>query len=105
MICHDQPRQPMVKHMTEPHKRFHRHPKYKTADRVKNWHEYDQALRDRGDVTLWLSPAALDAWVVPKTGKRGAQPIYSDMAIETALTFRLLFACRCGKRQASSPPS
>src|SRR5215813_4747355 len=25
------------------------------------------------------------------TGKRGAQPVYSDLAIETALTFRLLF--------------
>ena len=32
----------MVKSMTEPHKRLNRHPKYKTAYRVKNWHEYDQ---------------------------------------------------------------
>ena len=34
---------------------------------------------------------AIDAWTPPQTGKRGAQPVYSDLAIETALTFRLLF--------------
>jgi len=77
--------------MTEPHKRPNRHPKYKTAYRVKNWAEYDKALRDRGDITLWISQDAIDAWTPPQTGKRGAQPVYSDVAIETALTFRLLF--------------
>ena len=76
--------------MTDPHKRAHRHPKYKTAYRVNNWREYEQALRDRGDITLWISPEAIDAWTPPQTGKRGAQPVYSDAAIETALTFRLL---------------
>ena len=83
--------QPAVQRMTEPHKRPHRHPKYKTGYRVKNWHAYDQALRDRGDITLWISQDAIDAWTPPQTGTRGAQPLYSDVAIETALTLRLLF--------------
>ena len=77
--------------MTEPHKRPNRHPKDKTAYRVNNWPEYDQALRDRGDITLWISQDAIDAWRAPQTGKRGAQPVYADIAIETALTLRLLF--------------
>jgi hypothetical protein len=77
--------------MTEPHKQPHRHPKYKTAYRVKNWREYDKALRDRGDITLWISQDAIEAWTPPQTGKRGAQPVYSDIAIETALSLRLLF--------------
>jgi hypothetical protein len=77
--------------MTEAHKRPNRHPKYKTAYRVKNWSEYDKALRHRGDIVLWISQDAIDAWTPPQTGKRGAQPVYSDAAIETALTFRLLF--------------
>jgi len=77
--------------MTEPHKRANRHPKYKTAYRVKNWREYDKSLRDRGDITLWISQDAIDAWTPPQTGKRGAQPVYSDAAIETALSLRLLF--------------
>ena len=77
--------------MTEPHKRPYRHPKYKIAYRVKNWREYEQSLRDRGDITLWISQDAIDAWTPPQTGKRGAQPVYSDVAIETALSLRLLF--------------
>src|SRR4029434_11060537 len=77
--------------MTQPHKRPYRHPKYKTAYRVKNWHEYEQSLRDRGDITLWISPGAISALRAPMTGKRGAQPMYADIAIETALTLRLLF--------------
>jgi hypothetical protein len=81
----------MVKSMTEAHKRPNRHPKYKTAYRVKTWREYDQSLRHRGDITLWISPDAIDAWTPPQTGKRGAQPVYSDLAIETALSLRLLF--------------
>ena len=32
------------------------HPKYKTKYRVTNWAEYDQALVERGDITLWISP-------------------------------------------------
>src|SRR5262245_38046424 len=77
--------------MTEPHKRHHRHPKYKTEYSVQNWHAYDQALRDRGDIPLWISQDAIDAWSPPMTGKRGAQPVYADVAIETALSLRLLF--------------
>src|SRR5919106_436020 len=90
-MSHDQPQQPTVKRMTEPHKRPHWHPKYKTTYRVKNWHEYDQSLRDRGDITLWISQDAINAWTPPMSGTRGAQPVYSDVAIETALTLRLLF--------------
>ena len=53
--------------------------------------EYDTALRDRGDITLWISQEAIDAWTPSQTGTRGAQPVYSDVAIKTALTLRLLF--------------
>jgi len=66
--------------MTESHKRPHRHPKDKTAYRVKNWREYDQALRHRGDITLWMSQDAIGALTPPQTGKRGAQPVYADLA-------------------------
>jgi hypothetical protein len=77
--------------MTEPHKRPNRHPQYTTAYRVNNWAAYDKALRDRGDITLWISQDAIDAWTPPQTGKRGAQPVYSNLAIETTLALRLIF--------------
>ena len=66
------------------------HPKYKTKYRVQNWAFYDRALVRRGDITIWLSPEAIAAWEPDGGGTRGAQRKYSDVAIETALTLRLL---------------
>ena len=63
----------------------------KTVYRVKNWAAYNQALIDRGDLTVWLDEAVLTGWHECGRPQRGAQYIYSDRAIETALTFRLLF--------------
>ena len=67
------------------------HPKYKTRYRVTNWAEYDKALVQRGDITLWISEDAVDAWAPKRSGKRGAPRKYSDLAIETALTLRLVY--------------
>ncbi len=67
------------------------HPTYKTKYHVQNWASYDRALARRGDITLWLSPAAIAAWEPNGTGTRGAQRKYSDLAIEAVLTVRLLF--------------
>jgi hypothetical protein len=77
--------------MTEPHTRPNRHPTYKTAYRVTNWREYDKSLRDRGHIALWISQEAIDTWTPPQTGQKGAPPVYSDLAIETALSLRWLF--------------
>jgi IS5 family transposase len=67
------------------------HPKYKTKYRVNNWAEYDRALVQRGDITLWISEEAIASWKPAPTGLRGAQRKFSDHAIETALTLRLVF--------------
>jgi IS5 family transposase len=67
------------------------HPTYKTKYRVANWASYDRALVRRGDVTLWLTPEAIAAWTPGRVGTRGGQLKYSDLAIETALTIRLIF--------------
>ena len=66
------------------------HPKYKTKYRVRNWASYERALIGRGNITIWLSRAAIAAWKPEGTRTRGAPPKYSDLAIETALTLRLL---------------
>ena len=67
------------------------HPTYKTKYRVSNWPEYERALVQRGDITLWLSAGATDAWTPSPSGRRGAARKFSDLAIETALTLRLVF--------------
>ena len=74
------------------------HPKYKTEYRVGNWRAYERALVQRGDVTLWLSADARDAWRPSPSGQPGGQRRFSDLAIATALTLRLVF--RLPLRQA-----
>ena len=41
-------------------KRRHRIPKARY--RVQNWRDYDAALRRRGDLTVWVTAAAMAAW-------------------------------------------
>ena len=65
------------------------HPKYKTTYRVGNWRAYERTLVRRGDVTLWLSADARDAWRPVPSGQPGGQKRFSDLAITTALTLRL----------------
>ena len=67
------------------------HPTYKVKYRVANWPAYNQALVRHGDVTVWLSSEAIAAWTPRRSGRRGGQRRYSDLAIETALTLRLLY--------------
>jgi len=67
------------------------HPNYKTKYRVGNWAEYDRALVHRGDITMWISEDAIDAWKPRPSRKRGGQRRYSEVAIETALTLRTVF--------------
>ncbi len=66
------------------------HPKYKTQYRIGNWPEYDRSLVQRGNLTLWLSQSAVASWNAKPSRRRGGQRKYSDLAIETALTVRLL---------------
>jgi hypothetical protein len=70
-------------------KRRHRIPKARY--RVKNWRDYDAALRRRGDLTVWVTPAAMAAWTPPRNGRRGRPQQYSAIAVETGLMLRLAF--------------
>ena len=67
------------------------HPQYKTKYHVGHWPAYDRALVQRGDITVWLAPDAVATWEAVGVGARGGQRQYSDLAIETALTLRLIF--------------
>ena len=57
---------------------------------MANWPAYNRALVRRSDVTVWVSSEAITAWTPRRSGRRGGQRRYSDLAIETALTLRLL---------------
>src|SRR3954463_991922 len=77
--------------MPYPVNQARRHPFPKARYRVSNWGEYDQALQQRGSLTVWVTPEAIAAWQAPPTGQRGRSPFYSDLAIETGHLLRLAF--------------
>ncbi|HAV07747.1 MAG TPA: IS5 family transposase [Rhodobacteraceae bacterium] len=59
--------------------------KYKTM----NWPSYNTARKQRGSLSIWYDPEM--TWTPPPTGKRGRQQEFSDAAIETCLTQKVLF--------------
>ncbi|MFT4840298.1 MAG: hypothetical protein ACJA0V_000320 [Planctomycetota bacterium] len=67
------------------------HPKCKTKYRVGNWAGNDRSLVERGNLTVWLSPDLMAQWNVKSSRRRGGQRKYSDLAIQTVLTLRILF--------------
>lgn len=64
----------------------------KIAYRIQNWREYNQALINRGNLTLWFSEDAIQSWYSQDVQEgRGRRFTYSDACIEIALTLRGLF--------------
>jgi hypothetical protein len=62
-------------------------PRYRT----KNWKEYNQALVQRGSLTLWVSDDALRGWLHQGKRRRGRPLLFSDAAICCTLTIRAVF--------------
>ena len=65
-----------------------RHHIPKQRYRVTNSATYDAALRQCGSLTVWFTDAAIAAWKAQPRTTRGGQPLYSPLAIATALTLR-----------------
>ncbi len=59
--------------------------KYKTT----NWSSSNDALKQRGSLAIWFDPEMV--WTPPPTGRRGRQCKFSDAAIQTCLTMKVLF--------------
>lgn len=58
--------------------------------KIRNWHEYNQSLVNRGSLEYWIDKGIIKSWTITVTDengkiirrKRGAQKKYSDRAIE-----------------------
>jgi hypothetical protein len=66
---------------------------------VRNWRSYEEGLRARSSLTVWIGDDAIAAWNAAKRQGRGGQPRYSDLAILTALSIRAVFRQRCVRRK------
>lgn len=68
-----------------------RHKFEKKRYRVTNWAEYNESLRQCGDLTIWISDNALGQWSVRRRITRGGQAKYSDLAIPICLTLGVVY--------------
>lgn len=59
--------------------------------RVTNWAVYNENLRRRGDLTIWVTNDALEQWRAPRRSTPGGPRAYSDFAITTCLTLRAIY--------------
>jgi len=57
--------------------------------RTTNWIAYNQALIQRGSLSVWLDTGM--SWQATPQGKRGRTQTYSDVAIQFCLTIKNLF--------------
>jgi len=65
----------------------------KSSYRVSNWHEYNEALKQRGSMTIWLSQDAINGWYEKERifDGTGRPNLYSWMAIVTSHEIRQVF--------------
>ncbi|HFA52013.1 MAG TPA: IS5 family transposase [Bacteroidetes bacterium] len=63
----------------------------KNKYQVLNWSDYNKALVKRGDITIYFSDEAIENWYSDLPNQRGAQPVYSDLCIESLLMFKVVF--------------
>src|SRR3982751_5133074 len=59
--------------------------------KVKNWSEYNEGLKQRGSLRIWINTEIVQQWKYQGEIKRGGQQQYSDMAIELCLIVRKVY--------------
>ncbi|ACM31360.1 IS5 family transposase [Agrobacterium rhizogenes] len=59
--------------------------------RVTNWAAYNENLRRRGDLTVWVNEEVQCLWSGSRHISRGGQQKYSDLAITLCLTLRVVY--------------
>ncbi len=66
--------------------------KQKRQYRIRNWHEYNAALVQRGSLTLWVDEAALADWHNhQRSGRPGKPRTYSELAITCMATLQVVY--------------
>jgi hypothetical protein len=59
--------------------------------KIKNWKEYNQALKQRGSLEIWIEKDTKSQWYYRGKSQRGGQYKYSDTCIEMAAVLREIY--------------
>jgi len=66
--------------------------KKKVQYRVKNWRAYNQALVQRGSLTLWFDEKTVEGWLnSDRSGQRGHPQVYGEVAVQCMLLLKQTF--------------
>lgn len=57
--------------------------------RTTNWKSYNEALKQRGSLLIWLDKDMV--WRAPKAGRPGRPEVFSDAAVQCCLMVKVLF--------------
>lgn len=57
--------------------------------RTNNWKSYNEALKRRGSLLIWLDKDM--TWLAPKAGGNGRPPVFSDASVQFCLMVKVLF--------------
>ena len=64
----------------------------RTSYRIKNWPEYNRALKNRGSITFQFSEEEQNGWKSSKKSEKKDDPeVYSDPAIECLLVIKQVY--------------
>jgi hypothetical protein len=68
-------------------------PKPRKAEqyKIRNWKEYNQALKNRGSLEIWIEDDVASKWYYQGETRQGAQFEYSDTCIEMAAVLREVY--------------
>ena len=72
-------------------------PEEKARYKIKNWSEYNKALVNRGNISLYIDEQVLESWYDDSPNQRGGQYVYSDLCIEVLMMLKTLY--KLGYRQ------
>ena len=59
--------------------------------KITNWPEYNQALKQRGSLHIWMPAELENQWYYQGESQRGAQYLYSDSCIEIACILKEVY--------------
>lgn len=65
--------------------------KKKDKYKISNWKQYNESLKSRGDITIWIGNDIAKQWAYEGVQERGGKKIYTELAIKTCLIVRKVY--------------
>jgi len=72
----------------------------KAKGKFRKWPAYNENLRKRGSLLLWITPKALKEWGKPEKIPRGAPRIYCSGLLKSVWQSGYSIISRSGRRRA-----